>query len=523
MKKIISAAVSSVILLSCFSVTAAATNENEDKLPFKLEAPTKLSLSWLNGQDSPTTMSFACSMNDSMCKWLSDLSEPTTHDATLEKLVKEKKLNDVYVNLQIDWAIDDQEKGWHYTKYWDGESFKNDEGKTEWAGLGHDRDYQPRFSEWDIVELGIYPKTVNEAWLFRGINVTNDPSKSEEENKADNPAFYGTDTFPGIKDQLKEDQYTLEEIDPETHEKMLKIDFTKHTAYVRARWAVTLVDMNDDRTPVFSEWSEVAGSGKDAAKFEPIKKEELLPPVISSLRYYPEEFNGYPQIACTLDVPEELSKRQAELAANGGAMRVYWEARVHGGKWIEQQAGADVTAGENVISLLFLGQYLDEQNKKNGEESDLVLEKDSPVELRARYWVDQYNGYQGEYIGEMYSDYSDVLTFGSQEMSKTPEESVKESSVEESSEKTESKPEVKEESVKESSVEESSEKTESKPEVKNETKPETKEKKCSLCGFCPQPLGLCIFIWIAILVAVVIVIVVIILVVKKKKSGDKEE
>ena len=88
--------------------------------------------------------------------------------------------------------------------------------------------------------------------LFRGINVTNDPSKSEEENKADNPAFYGTDTFPGIKDQLKEDQYTLEEIDPETHEKMLKIDFTKHTAYVRARWAVTLVDTNDDRTPVFS-------------------------------------------------------------------------------------------------------------------------------------------------------------------------------------------------------------------------------------------------------------------------------
>ena len=62
MKKIISAAVSSVILLSCFSVTAAATNENEDKLPFKLEAPTKLSLSWLNGQDSPTTMSFACSI-----------------------------------------------------------------------------------------------------------------------------------------------------------------------------------------------------------------------------------------------------------------------------------------------------------------------------------------------------------------------------------------------------------------------------------------------------------------------------
>ncbi len=497
MKKILSAAVSSVVLLSCFTVTAAATNENEDKLPFKLEAPTKLSLSWLEGNDSPTTMNLAFSMNDSMCEWLSDLSESTTHDATLEKLVKNNKLNDIYVNIQVDWAIDDQENGWHYTTYWDGETFKNDDGKTEWAGFGHDRDYQARCSEWDIVESGIYPKTVNDIWIFRGIHVTNDPSKSEEENKADNPAFYGTDKYPGIKDQLKEDQYTLEEIDPETHEKILKIDFTQHTAYVRARWAVTLVDTNDDRTPVFSEWSEIAGCGKDAEKFEPMKKEELLPPVISSLRYYPEDFNGYPQIACTLDVPEALSKKQAEITANGGTMRVYWEARIPGDEWIEQQADSDVTAGENIITLIFLGEHIAEKNKENGEDSDLVLEKDSPVELRARYWVDQYNGYQGEYIGEMYSDYSDVLTFGSQEMSKTTEESVKESSVEEDS------------------------KTESKAEVKTENKKE--EKKCSLCGFCPQPLGLCIFIWIAILVVIAIVVVVVILVVKKNKSGNKED
>ena len=45
-----------------------------------------------------------------------------------------------------------------------------------------------------------------------------------------------------------------------------------------------------------------------------------------------------------------------------------------------------------------------------------------------------------------------------------------------------------------------------------------KKDKCSLCGFCPHPLGICIFIWIAIIV----IIVVIVILVLKKKKGKKE-
>lgn len=492
MKKIISAAVSSVVLLSCFTVTAAATNEEKKNIPFELEPPTKLSLTWLEENDSLTSSTLAYSMNDSMCQWLSKMAEPTTHDEAVKELNEKYKLNDLYVNIQIDWAIDDPENGWHYTKYWDGETFKDGDGNDQWAGLGHDKDYQTRTGEWDIVDAAPYAKTVNDIWIFRGLSVVNNPEHTEEDRKLENEWFYGNDLIPGLKNQLKDDQYTLVEIDPETHDQAIKIDFTQHTAYVRARWAVVLSDSEDKSTPLFSDWSETASSGKDAEKYEPLKKEDVPAPKISGLRYYPEEFNGYPQIACTLDVPEELSKKQAEVVAHGGGMRVYWEARVPGGEWIEQQAGGEVTAGENVISLLFLGNHLAEKNKENSEDSALVLEKDSPVELRARFWVDQYDGYLGDYIGEIYSDYSEVLTFGSQEMSKTEE-----------------------------SVKESSEKTESKAEVKTENK--TEEKKCSLCGFCPQPLGLCIFIWIAILVVIAIVVVIVILAVKKNKSGDKED
>ena len=50
-------------------------------------------------------------------------------------------------------------------------------------------------------------------------------------------------------------------------------------------------------------------------------------------------------------------------------------------------------------------------------------------------------------------------------------------------------------------------------------KPPVDEKdKCSLCGFCPVPLGLCIFIWIAIVVVVILVIVIIIVTLTKKKK-----
>ncbi len=43
------------------------------------------------------------------------------------------------------------------------------------------------------------------------------------------------------------------------------------------------------------------------------------------------------------------------------------------------------------------------------------------------------------------------------------------------------------------------------------------EENCSICGFCPLSFGLCIFIWIAILLAIIIIVVVIVIVAKPKK------
>ncbi len=65
------------------------------------------------------------------------------------------------------------------------------------------------------------------------------------------------------------------------------------------------------------------------------------------------------------------------------------------------------------------------------------------------------------------------------------------------------------------------------PPSKPEEKPAPVEKdegKCALCGFCPVPFGLCIFIWLAILLAVIVIIVILIAVTrpgKCKKCGAK--
>ena len=503
LKKLLAAATGCVIALGSLSIAPLTVSAETDykgvKLPFTVDAPSNVSLTALTEADSLTTMNAAYSMDDGMCKWLSDAAESTTHDATMEKLKKEYGLEELFVNNQIDWAIDDPVNGWHYTKYWDGEEFTNDEGQKQWAGYGNDKDYHSRVGDWDITENGVYPQTVNDIWLFRGNTIHNDPGVDEEVRKSENEWFYGNDFIPGLKNQLKEDQYTLVEVDSETHDQAISIDWTKHTAYVRVRWAITVSREGEDRFPIFSDWSEPASYGKDAKAFEPYTKESLAPPVLTDIRYYPDDFNGYPQIACTLTVPDDLKNNLTNITSRGGGIRIEWEARLPGKEWVGQQGDGTITSGEHIVTLIFLAESIIKENSENGVSTpEVVLAKDSPVELRARYWCNQYASYNGEYLGEFYTDYSNVLVFGSQEMKHTEESAPKEASVVE-----ESAPQVSEAS---------------KAIVSNE--PKKAEHKCKICGFCPEPLGLCIFIWIAILVAIIIIVVVIIIIVLKKKKKE---
>jgi hypothetical protein len=356
--------------------------------------------------------------------------------------------DDIWMEVQIDWAVDDVNdsvSGWHYTKYWDGDDY---------YGLGKDSEGNSRCGEWDFVSAGGInnaTETVQTVQVTRGVP-NDDRWNGDPETHT-----------PGVKDQLKPDQYTYDE-----ENEALIIDYTKHTVYFRARFVVTV--RNEDAESMdkyyFSEWSNITSVGKDAEKFEPLTKADIDAPVITDLHMTDKEFNGNPVVAFTLAVPEKLMENASKVTANGGGIVIETEARVKGDtEWtLMQNTDWIIKSGEMECALLTL--VSDERP---------TIPKDTVIELRCRYRCDQPG------LDDVYSDYSKIISFGTDDINQG-----------------------------------GSQGTDATPGPNDPSNPEKKE--CWFCHFCPQPLGLCIFIWLLIILIVVIVIVIIVVSRKKKKA-----
>lgn len=370
--------------------------------------------------------------------------------------LNKKGIDDIWVNAQMDWSIDTQDD-WHYNQYWDSE--------------GYDEDYRMRLGEWAYISLTYSPETTNEAWVFRYMGNINDPEDT---------LWYGRHNedgnFDGWKDVLKEDQYDVIDIDDA---KQAKIDLTKHTIYVRMRWLVTtrFAPVGDEEgydTVTASDWSEIASVGKDSDSIGTLDKktfEELVkPPVISNFRMTDEKFNDQPIVAFTLDVPDDLKKTLTSVTANGGTISLRTEMRIKDKTdWTEMQGDWTVKSGEMKVTMVHLVQ--------EGE----VIDEGTPVELRCRY-----DCYQPD-SDDLVTDYSEVLTFGTTELDGRQESAPEESRVSDDEPSSAQKDEY----------------------------------KCKVCGICPvQPLGICLFIWIAIIVVLAIVVIVVVIVVSKNKKKE---
>ena len=455
MRKLISVLAAGLTAFACLPFTAAADNaEEETKLPFDLTAPENVNISYLDGRDSLNTCEIHYSQNNSMSEWSTKLSDPETHDAAAAEL-GEMGYDDMWINAQIDWSIDSQDD-WKCNDYW----------LTE----GYDEAYGQHLGEWAYISEAYSNETAMDEWIFRYMGNIDDPEDTR---------WYGrhvdSDDYDGWGDVLKEGQYTVEKTDDES---LARIDFDEHTIYVRVRWLVTVRPLEGDDIHIASDWSDIAAVGRYAEKAGPLKPGDIEPPVISGLKYLDDDFNGYPVIGFKLDVTPELAKQAAQVSGTSGAIWMCAEAKLQSSdEWVELQGDFDLKSGDMKIALQALAE-------KEGN-----VEKDTPVELRARYWCSQSEQ------EDFYSDYSEILTFDSLDMEVTTVPVTETTAVPETSASTTAA-------------------------VTTTTAVTTTHKdKCKVCGICPQPFGICLFILIAIILVIIGGIIAAVLIMKKKNDN----
>ena len=383
MKKILSFLLTCLLTASCLPLIAsAAPIVAASSMPFELVAPAHVYAE--RSEESPTTNLFVYSLSNEMTTFFKNKSEAHLND-TIEQFMSAYDFDDTWMNIQIDWALDDVDdavSGWHYTSCWDG---------NPTYGLGCDEEGRYRYSEWDVVDgwIGNAEETVNYVWVTRGV--------PNDERWYGNP-----DTLtPGVRDQLNPGQYTYDE-NANDGDGELYIDFTEHTMYFRARFALTLRTEGEDDEYRFSDWSEVTCVGKNAVPAEPLTQEDLTAPVITSLRMTDKEFNNNPVVAFTLTVPDALAENAAKVAATGGQIVIEIEGRVQGDEtFVGLQGDWIIRAGEMEADLFSL---VNEQRP--------YVPKDTIVELRCRYRYDHPRFFDGE----MYSEYSKIISFGTDDI-----------------------------------------------------------------------------------------------------------
>ena len=388
MKKLISITLVCLLVISLFSVGASA-EVKEVKLPFELIPSKTVSMDKTEG-DSDTTMNFTYSMENDMIQFLQKMQD----GKELEKWCKENGLGGIYVNAQVDWAIDDP-NDWHHNEFWD------DNAGTRLYGIGYDSEGRVRTCEWDDTEVILGIQTTNETWIMRSLVDPDNP-----EDYAWNGEDYGNGIKrPGLKDVLKQDQYSI--VRDENGARVV-IDYDKHTAYARMRYMVSYyvpkydelgTEVGGEYQYVFSDWSDTAAYGKEAAKWTPPTADTAVAPEISNLRVDDELFNDYPIVDYDLYVPTTLSIDITEIAARGGYVIIETEARVKGtSEWTLLQGDNTVKSGmlySDVLQICGAGK---------------PIPKGCELEFRARYLYDVRESQGGEQTGYFYSPYSNVLT-----------------------------------------------------------------------------------------------------------------
>ena len=271
-----------------------------------------------------------------------------------------------------------------------------------------------------------------------------------------------SDTFVPYKPAILTEKFTGDGYEQDIY----SFDVENHSLYIRCRyymeWETFDAEKNEigEKQSKFSDWSESAVFGKNSTQIIPDEPTTYAAPVISDMKIVLSEGDENSHIEYVQTTAESVWMTGVYylMKEEGEFEGLETQVSINGGEWIEFST-AD-SWGDWCLWNGSRGAYND----------DVPIEENSGVKLRIRF-----TGTHGP------SEWSNVLELNGGGTQENPDNTGK---------APDEKPPVDEPS----------------------------EDKCALCGFCPVPLGLCIFIWIAIVVVVILVIVIIIVIATKKKK-----
>ena len=273
----------------------------------------------------------------------------------------------------------------------------------------------------------------------------------------------GSDTFNPYQPAIITEKY----IGDGYEEEIYSFDVENHSLYIRCRYYMEwepLVEYEEGLGPgekqsKFSDWSESAVFGKNSTQIVPDEPTTYEAPIISDLKIVLSEGDENSHLKYVQTTPESvwMANIYYIMHDDGWFDGLETQVSIDGGEWVEFS-----TADSGDDWCLHNG-------ARAAYSWDYPIEENSNVNLRVRF-----NGSHGP------SEWSNVLEVnggGTQELPHSTGKPTDQPATD-------------------------------KPGGDN----------CSLCGFCPVPLGLCIFIWIAIAVVVILIVVIMIVIAAKKKK-----
>ena len=423
MKRLFSIFLSLLLLLSIFSITAFAAEENDIS---KFELPTPKAPNHFVFTDGDAKEGHHDDLRMIMVADPEVALLASEYNRDSEAFREKYGLYYFEIAMQYDVSLDNEEN-WQHNEEWDTQYYND--------GIGQGYPYtiirSEMMEDFEFFWLTYYEGSDSNTFV---------PYK---------PAIL-TEKFVG--DGYESDVYSF--------------DVENHSLYIRCRYYMEWETFDAEKNEIgskqskFSDWSESAIFGKNTTQIVPEEPTTYEAPIISDLKIVLSEGDENSHLEYVQTTPESvwLANVYYYMKDEGQFDGLETQVSIDGGEWIEFD-----TADAGGDWCLWNG-------SRSAFNFDVPIEENSNVKLRIRF-----TGTHGP------SEWSNVLELGGGGTQEIPGQT---------DEPTDEKPPV----------------------------DEPNEDKCSLCGFCPVPLGLCIFIWIAIALAVILIVVIIIVIATKKKK-----